>query len=71
MPRRFRRLRLSVYLIQILIIAALGHCCSGSVLGALMPFAASAALYPVIPVPAEGGFYPGALGMAALSTACW
>ena len=38
----------------------------GLVLGALMPFAASAALQSVIPVPAEGGFYPGALGMAAL-----
>ena len=31
-----------------------------------MPFAAGAALHQVIPVPAEGGFYPGALGMAAL-----
>ncbi|TGV93964.1 ABC transporter permease, partial [Mesorhizobium sp. M2D.F.Ca.ET.145.01.1.1] len=36
------------------------------VLGALMPFAASAALQSVIPVPARGGFYPGALAMAAL-----
>ena len=31
-----------------------------------MPFAATAALSSVIPVPAEGGIYFGALGMAAL-----
>ena len=31
-----------------------------------MPFAATAALSSVIPVPAEGGIYLGALGMAAL-----
>ncbi|MER9870556.1 ABC transporter permease [Mesorhizobium sp. M0136] len=55
----------TVYLVQILMIAALGITL-GLVLGALMPFAASAALQSVIPVPAEGGFYPGALGMAAL-----
>ncbi|RUZ77336.1 FtsX-like permease family protein, partial [Mesorhizobium sp. M7A.F.Ca.US.003.02.2.1] len=55
----------AVYLVQILIIAGLGIVL-GLVLGALMPFAASAALQSVIPVPAEGGFYPGALGMAAL-----
>ncbi|MEO5758159.1 MAG: FtsX-like permease family protein, partial [Mesorhizobium sp.] len=55
----------AVYLVQILIIAALGIVL-GLVLGALMPFAASAALQSVIPVPAEAGFYPGALGMAAL-----
>ncbi|RUY98643.1 FtsX-like permease family protein, partial [Mesorhizobium sp. M7A.F.Ca.CA.002.15.1.1] len=55
----------AVYLVQILIIAGLGVVL-GLVLGALMPFAASAALQSVIPVPAEGGFYPGALGMAAL-----
>ena len=55
----------TVYLVQILMIAFLGIVL-GLVLGALMPFAASAALQSVIPVPAEGGFYPGALGMAAL-----
>lgn len=55
----------TVYLVQILIIAALGIVL-GLVFGALMPFAASAALQSVIPVPAQGGFYPGALGMAAL-----
>ncbi|MDH4987242.1 ABC transporter permease [Aminobacter anthyllidis] len=56
---------LSVYLIQILLIAAVGVVV-GLVLGALMPFAASAALQSVIPVPAEAGVYPAALGMAAL-----
>lgn len=55
----------TVYLVQILMIAGLGVVL-GLVLGALMPFAASAALQSVIPVPAEGGFYPGALAMAAL-----
>ncbi|ESZ00993.1 ABC transporter permease [Mesorhizobium sp. LNHC209A00] len=55
----------AVYLVQILIIAALGIVL-GLVLAALMPFAASAALRSVIPVPAQGGFYPGALAMAAL-----
>ena len=55
----------TVYLVQILLIAGLGVLL-GSVLGAAMPFAASAALSSVIPVPAEGGVYPGALAMAAL-----
>ncbi|RUW95741.1 FtsX-like permease family protein, partial [Mesorhizobium sp. M8A.F.Ca.ET.059.01.1.1] len=55
----------AVYLVQILIIALIGIG-AGLVLGALMPFAASAALQSVIPVPAQGGFYPGALAMAAL-----
>lgn len=55
----------TVYLVQILMIAGLGIVL-GLVLGALMPFAASTALYQVIPVPAEGGFYPGALALAAL-----
>ena len=55
----------AVYLVQILMIAGLGIVL-GLGLGALMPFAASAALQSVIPVPAEGGFYPGALAMAAL-----
>jgi len=55
----------AVYLTQILMIAALGIV-AGLALGALMPFAASAALQSVIPVPAEGGLYPGALAMAAL-----
>jgi putative ABC transport system permease protein len=55
----------TVYLVQILIIAGIGIVI-GLVVGALMPFAASAALSTVIPVPAEGGIYPGALAMAAL-----
>jgi putative ABC transport system permease protein len=55
----------TVYLVQILMITAIGIVL-GLVLGALMPFAASAALQSLIPVPAQGGFYPGALGMAAL-----
>lgn len=56
---------LSVYLIQVLLISGLGIAI-GLVLGALMPFAASAALQSVIPVPAEAGIYPAALAMAAL-----
>jgi putative ABC transport system permease protein len=55
----------TVYLVQILIIAVVGILI-GLVLGALMPFAATAALSSIIPVPAEGGIYFGALGMAAL-----
>lgn len=55
----------TVYLVQILMIAAMGMA-AGLVLGALMPFAAAWALQSLIPVPAEGGFYPGALAMAAL-----
>lgn len=55
----------TVYLVQILMIAGIGIAV-GLVLGALMPFAAGAALSSVIPVPAEGGLYPGALAMAAL-----
>ncbi|ESY01707.1 MULTISPECIES: ABC transporter permease [unclassified Mesorhizobium] len=55
----------TVYLVQILMIAGLGIAL-GLILGAAMPFAASAALQSVIPVPAKGGFYPGALSLAAL-----
>jgi len=55
----------AVYLIQMLVIAGIGIA-AGLVLGALMPFAAQAALASVIPVPAEAGVYPAALGMAAL-----
>lgn len=55
----------TVYLVQILLIAGIGIV-AGLVLGALMPFAASAALQSLIPVPAEAGIYPGALGLAAL-----
>jgi putative ABC transport system permease protein len=55
----------TVYLIQILLIAGVGIV-AGLVLGALMPFAAQAALGSIIPVPAEIGIYPAALAMAAL-----
>ncbi|MER8917436.1 ABC transporter permease [Mesorhizobium sp. M0761] len=55
----------TVYLVQILMIAGLGIAL-GLILGAAMPFAASAALQSVIPVPAKGGFYPGVLALAAL-----
>ena len=55
----------TVYLVQILLIAGIGIV-AGLVLGALMPFAASAALQSLIPVPTETGVYPGALGLAAL-----
>ncbi|MGQ2904216.1 MAG: ABC transporter permease [Neoaquamicrobium sediminum] len=55
----------TVYLVQILAIAGIGIAV-GLVLGALMPLAASAMLSSVLPVPAAGGLYPGALGLAAL-----
>ncbi len=55
----------TVYLVQILLIAAIGIAV-GLVIGAAMPYAAGAALATVIPVPAEGGLYPEALGVAAL-----
>lgn len=55
----------AVYLAQILMIAAIGIA-AGLVLGAAMPFAAAAGLRSIIPVPAEGGVYPGALALAAL-----
>lgn len=55
----------SVYLIQIFIITLIGIA-AGLVIGALMPFAASAALSSILPIPAEASIYPGALGLAAL-----
>jgi putative ABC transport system permease protein len=55
----------TVYLVQILAIAGIGIVI-GLVLGALMPLAAGAMLSSVLPVPAAGGLYPGALGLAAL-----
>ncbi|MDH6231415.1 putative ABC transport system permease protein [Mesorhizobium soli] len=55
----------TVYLVQIMMIATIGVAI-GLALGALMPYAAAAALSSVIPVPAEGGLYPVALAMAAL-----
>jgi putative ABC transport system permease protein len=55
----------TLYLAQIMIIALAGIAI-GLVLAALMPFAASAALSSLIPVPTEGGIYPGALALAAV-----
>ncbi|QPC86008.1 FtsX-like permease family protein [Mesorhizobium sp. NBSH29] len=55
----------TVYLVQVMLVAAIGIAV-GLVLAALMPFAASAALSSLIPVPAETGLYPAALGLAAL-----
>src|SRR6185369_13973791 len=55
----------AVYLMQIMLIAAIGIVI-GLALGAAMPFAASAALASLIPVPAEAGVYPSALALAAL-----
>ena len=55
----------TVYLVQILLIAAIGILI-GLVIGAAMPYVAGAALASFIPVPAEGGLYPGALAIAAL-----
>jgi putative ABC transport system permease protein len=54
-----------VYLVQIMLIAALGIAI-GLMIGAAMPYVAGALLSSVIPVPAEGGLYPAALAMAAL-----
>ncbi|MCO5064210.1 MAG: ABC transporter permease [Rhizobiaceae bacterium] len=55
----------AVYLIQIMLIAAIGIV-AGLVLGVMMPFMAKSVLASLIPVPAEGGVYPGALAMGAL-----
>ena len=55
----------TVYLVQILIIAGIGIV-AGLLVAAAMPYVAGAALSSFIPVPAEGGIYPGALAMAAL-----
>jgi putative ABC transport system permease protein len=54
-----------VYLIQILVIAAFGIA-AGLVIAAAMPFAATSALATIIPVPAQVGFYPSALALAAV-----
>lgn len=55
----------ALYLAQVLIVATIGIAI-GLGIAILMPFAASAALSSVIPVPAEGGVYPGALGLAVV-----
>jgi len=54
----------TLYLIQIMLIAGIGIA-AGLVLAVATPYAAGAALSTVIPVPAEGGFFPGALALAA------
>ena len=54
-----------VYLVQILMIAAIGIA-AGVVIGAAMPFLASAFLSSLLPLPAEAGFYPGALAVGVL-----
>ncbi len=59
------RFVVSIYLIQILLIAFMGIA-GGLVLGALMPFGASAVLSSILPVPSQTGIYPSALGLAAL-----
>jgi len=55
----------ALYLAQVLIVALIGIVI-GLGIAILMPFAASAALSSVIPVPAEGGVYPGALALAVV-----
>lgn len=55
----------AVYLVQIMLIAAIAIVI-GLALAAAMPFAASAMLASLIPVPAEAGLYPAALALAAL-----
>src|SRR6185312_12651163 len=55
----------TVYLVQIGLIALIGIVV-GLVIAATLPFVAGWALASVIPVPAEGGIYPGALAMAAI-----
>lgn len=54
-----------VYLVQILMISAIGIVV-GLLLGAAMPPLAGSLLATVLPIPATGGFHPGALALAAL-----
>ncbi len=55
----------TLYLVQVLMIAAIGIGI-GLGIAVLMPFAASAALQAVIPIPAEIGLYPGALALSVV-----
>jgi putative ABC transport system permease protein len=55
----------TVYLVQILLIALIGIAI-GLVLAMLMPFAAQTALAGLLPLPASGGVYPGALVLAVV-----
>jgi putative ABC transport system permease protein len=59
------RMVFTTYLIQILLIAAVAILI-GLVVAALMPFAASAMLAAVLPVPTSGGLHPGALALGGL-----
>ncbi|WP_306117143.1 MULTISPECIES: ABC transporter permease [unclassified Roseitalea] len=54
-----------IYLFQILMIAAVGIAI-GLVLAVLAPFAARAALAGIVPLPADTGLYPWALGLAVV-----
>ncbi|MEX2373195.1 MAG: FtsX-like permease family protein, partial [Dehalococcoidia bacterium] len=54
-----------VYLVQILMIAVIGVA-AGVVIGAAMPFLATAFLSSLLPLPAEAGIYPGALAVGVL-----
>ena len=54
-----------VYLIQILAIALIGIAI-GLVFASLMPWIAAWALADYVPLPANQGFYPGALGLATV-----
>lgn len=54
-----------VYLFQILIVGVIGIA-AGLILAMIAPIAAKAALAGVIPLPATGFLYPGALGLAVL-----
>ncbi len=54
-----------VYLVQILMIAAIGIA-AGVVIGAAMPFLATAFLSALLPLPAQAGFYPAALAIGVL-----
>ena len=56
---------IAVYLCQIMIIALIGIVI-GLVIAAIIPYVAGYALQNVLPIASKGGFYPGALGWAAL-----
>jgi putative ABC transport system permease protein len=55
----------AVYLVQIMLIALVGIA-AGLLVGAAMPFLAAAFLASVLPIPATGGVYPGALAVGAV-----
>lgn len=59
------RLVFTIYLVQILLIAGIGIA-GGLLIAAAMPFAASAFLATILPLPSAAGIYPGALALAAL-----